>query len=162
MHRALALAVAVALLAASPAAAHQGNPNGEVVRWIGAPDSDTPAPIVTVTKAQGSARASAATPAPPARTGNSSSSNDGGGASKGLGVTGLILGAFARSPGSPRSAPAVADLGRADMRAIRILLAVVVALVLGAAPALAHAPTRSSGGRWLTMGTTRAAAGRSR
>jgi periplasmic copper chaperone A len=68
--------------------------NGEVVRWIGAPDSETPAPIVTVTKAQGSARTSAATPAPPASTGNSSNSNDGGGASKGLGVTALILGAL--------------------------------------------------------------------
>jgi uncharacterized protein YcnI len=68
--------------------------NGEVVRWIGAPDSETPAPIVTVTKARGSAHTSAATPAPPASTGNSSSSNDGGGASKGLGVTALILGAL--------------------------------------------------------------------
>jgi periplasmic copper chaperone A len=68
--------------------------NGEVVRWIGAPDSETPAPIVTVTKAQGSAHTSAATPAPPARAGNSSDSNDGGGASKGLGVTALIVGAL--------------------------------------------------------------------
>jgi hypothetical protein len=88
------------------------------------------------------------------------------------------------------------------MRAIRVLLAAVVALVLGAAPAFAHAPvkertpkpgstvskvrtvsvrfgeagvtarcspdpwargrTRSSGARWLTMGTMSAAAGRSR
>lgn len=71
--------------------------NGEVVRWIGAPDSETPAPIVTVTKARGSAHTSAATPAPPAppaSTGRSSNSNDGGGASKGLGVTALILGAL--------------------------------------------------------------------
>jgi hypothetical protein len=68
--------------------------NGEVVRWIGAPDSETPAPIVTVTKAQGSAHTSAATPAPPASTGHSSNSNDGGGASKGLGVTALIVGAL--------------------------------------------------------------------
>lgn len=71
--------------------------NGEVVRWIGAPDSETPAPIVTVTTAQGSAHTSAATPAPPAppaSTGRSSNSNDGGGASKGLGVTALILGAL--------------------------------------------------------------------
>jgi uncharacterized protein YcnI len=68
--------------------------NGEVVRWIGAPDSETPAPIVTVSNAQGSARTSAATPAPPASTGNSSNSNDGGGASKGLGVTALVLGAL--------------------------------------------------------------------
>jgi uncharacterized protein YcnI len=65
--------------------------NGEIVRWIGAPDSDTPAPIVTVTKAQGAAPASAATPTSTARAG-SSSDNDG--ASKGLGVTALILGAL--------------------------------------------------------------------
>ena len=64
--------------------------NGEIVRWIGAPDSDTPAPIVTVTKAQGAAP-SAATPTSTARAG-SSSDNDG--ASKGLGVTALILGAL--------------------------------------------------------------------
>lgn len=62
--------------------------NGEVVRWIGAPDSDTPAPIVTVVKAPGGAAAtSSAAPAAPARA------NDGG-ASKGLGVTALFLGAL--------------------------------------------------------------------
>ena len=38
--------------------------NGEVVRWIGAPDSDTPAPVVTVT---GDSAKPAAT-APPARS----------------------------------------------------------------------------------------------
>jgi hypothetical protein len=43
--------------------------NGEVVRWIGAPDSDTPAPIVTVTKAG----AGAATPAAPASAPSDSS-----------------------------------------------------------------------------------------
>jgi uncharacterized protein YcnI len=62
--------------------------NGEVVRWIGAPDSDTPAPIVTVTEAG----ARAAKPAAPAPT--SAPSDDGGGASKGLGWTALILGAL--------------------------------------------------------------------
>jgi periplasmic copper chaperone A len=66
--------------------------NGEVVRWIGAPDSDTPAPIVTVVKATGS---SAAAPAAPAAAPARSSGDDGGGgASKGLGVTALILGAL--------------------------------------------------------------------
>jgi uncharacterized protein YcnI len=65
--------------------------NGEIVRWIGAPDSETPAPIVTVTKAQGTAQTSAATPGPPARGGRSS---DNGGASKSLGVTALVLGAL--------------------------------------------------------------------
>ena len=58
--------------------------NGEVVRWIGAPDSDTPAPDVTVT---GDSAKPAAT-APPAR------SEGGGGASKGLGVAALVVGAL--------------------------------------------------------------------
>jgi uncharacterized protein YcnI len=58
--------------------------NGEVVRWIGAPDSEAPAPIVTVVKASGT---TAAAPAAPA-------SDDGGGASKGLGIAALILGAL--------------------------------------------------------------------
>ena len=57
--------------------------NGEVVRWIGAPDSDTPAPVVTVT---GDSAKPAAT-APPARS-------EGGGASKGLGVAALVVGAL--------------------------------------------------------------------
>jgi uncharacterized protein YcnI len=61
--------------------------NGEVVRWIGAPDSDAPAPIVTVTRA--GAGAAPGTPAPA-----SAPSDDGGGASKGLGWTALILGAL--------------------------------------------------------------------
>jgi periplasmic copper chaperone A len=66
--------------------------NGEVVRWIGAPDADTPAPIVTVVKAPSAATAAgAATPAAPARA---SASGAGGGASKGLGVTALVLGAL--------------------------------------------------------------------
>jgi periplasmic copper chaperone A len=64
--------------------------NGEVVRWIGAPDSDTPAPIVTVTKAAAGATA-AGSSAPPA---SSASSGDSGDASKGLGVTALIIGAL--------------------------------------------------------------------
>jgi uncharacterized protein YcnI len=66
--------------------------NGEVVRWIGAPDSDTPAPIVTVTKA--AAAAAAAGSGAPAPAAASSSSGGSGGASKGLGVTALILGAL--------------------------------------------------------------------
>jgi periplasmic copper chaperone A len=60
--------------------------NGEVVRWIGAPDSETPAPIVTVVKASGP---SAAAPGAPTRA-----SGDDGGASKALGLTALILGAL--------------------------------------------------------------------
>jgi uncharacterized protein len=66
--------------------------NGEVVRWIGAPDAETPAPIVTVTKAAAAGgTSSTATPAASAKAGSSS---DSGGASKGLGVTALIIGAL--------------------------------------------------------------------
>jgi uncharacterized protein YcnI len=60
--------------------------NGEVVRWIGAPDSEAPAPIVTVVKAPAAPATSAAAPAAPTRAS--------GGASKGLGVTALVLGAL--------------------------------------------------------------------
>jgi periplasmic copper chaperone A len=67
--------------------------NGEVVRWIGAPDSDTPAPIVSVVNA--AASATAATPGPPPAAPPRTSGDDGGGgASKGLGWTALILGAL--------------------------------------------------------------------
>jgi uncharacterized protein len=55
--------------------------NGEVVRWIGAEGSDTPAPIVTVTNAAATAPAPAVTPAPT----SSDSSN-------GLAITALIVG----------------------------------------------------------------------
>ena len=65
--------------------------NGEVVRWIGAPDSETPAPIVTVVKATASSATVPPAPAPPARA---SGDDGGGGASKGLGITALILGAL--------------------------------------------------------------------
>jgi uncharacterized protein len=66
--------------------------NGEVVRWIGAPDSDTPAPIVTVTKAGEDAGWTAATPAAPAPA--SAPGDDDGGASNGLGWSALIVGAL--------------------------------------------------------------------
>jgi periplasmic copper chaperone A len=65
--------------------------NGEVVRWIGAPDSDTPAPIVTVTKAGEDAAPTAATPTAPAPA---SAPDDEGSASKGLGWSALIVGAL--------------------------------------------------------------------
>jgi hypothetical protein len=62
------------------------------MRWIGAPDAETPAPIVTVTKAAAAGgTSSTATPAASAKAGSSS---DSGGASKGLGVTALIIGAL--------------------------------------------------------------------
>jgi uncharacterized protein YcnI len=65
--------------------------NGEVVRWIGAADSDTPAPIVTVTKAGEDAAPIAATPTAPAPP---SAPDDEGSASKGLGWSALIVGAL--------------------------------------------------------------------
>jgi uncharacterized protein len=48
--------------------------NGKVVRWIGAPDSDTPAPTVALT--------------------GGTSAADSEGASKGLGIAALIVGAL--------------------------------------------------------------------
>jgi uncharacterized protein len=65
--------------------------NGEVVRWIGAPDSETPAPIVTVVNASAS---SATAPGPPGTPARASGDGGGGGASKGLGITALVLGAL--------------------------------------------------------------------
>jgi uncharacterized protein YcnI len=69
--------------------------NGEIVRWIGTPDSDTPAPIVTVTKA---ASDSATSGAPSATSGSANppatASAGSDGASKGLGITALIVGAL--------------------------------------------------------------------
>lgn len=59
--------------------------NGEIVRWIGAPESEHPAPQVTVTAAaEDSAAASAG-------TGSGSGS---GAASKGLGIAALVVGAL--------------------------------------------------------------------
>jgi uncharacterized protein YcnI len=62
--------------------------NGDVVRWIGAPDSETPAPIVNVVAAptSGVSRASEASDA--------SDASDTGGASQGLGIAALVLGAL--------------------------------------------------------------------
>ncbi len=62
--------------------------NGEVVRWIGAPESEHPAPEVTVTAEEGGAH-TAASGAP-----SDSSSGDSDSASKGLGIAALIVGAL--------------------------------------------------------------------
>jgi periplasmic copper chaperone A len=59
--------------------------NGKVVRWIGAPDTEEPAPQVRLVSADESAPA----PAPAAST--SSSDDD---ASKGLGIAALVVGAL--------------------------------------------------------------------
>lgn len=61
--------------------------DGEVVRWIGAPDSEKPAPQVTVTAAGGEHGAAAAD--------SDAESQDGGdSASKGLALAALIVGAL--------------------------------------------------------------------
>jgi uncharacterized protein YcnI len=62
--------------------------NGTIVRWIGAPDADQPAPQVTVTAASPAAAAPATTT--PARPAAATQKSDG--ASKGLGVAALIAG----------------------------------------------------------------------
>ena len=61
--------------------------NGDVVRWIGDPDADTPAPRVTVTPRAGEASATA-----PAAS--DASSDDGGrdGLTLGLAIAGLVAG----------------------------------------------------------------------
>ena len=75
--------------------------DGEVVRWIGGPDTEEPAPQIDVTAAGGVlqdvAGSETAPPAPGSAAGegeaaSSSSSSDG--ASKGLGIAALILGAL--------------------------------------------------------------------
>jgi uncharacterized protein YcnI len=69
--------------------------NGDVVRWIGAPDADEPAPQVTLTDASATSGAtspvSSATPAPPAASTPSSSSDSSDSASKGLGIAALVI-----------------------------------------------------------------------
>jgi periplasmic copper chaperone A len=62
--------------------------DGEVVRWIGAPDSEEPAPQVAVTEG---GEGHGAAPGPDA---SEESSDDSDSASKGLGIVALILGAL--------------------------------------------------------------------
>jgi uncharacterized protein YcnI len=74
--------------------------NGEVVRWIGSPDSETPAPQIDVTAAGGVLQDVAGSEtAPPSATaeateGEATGSNSGNSASKGLGIAALIVGAL--------------------------------------------------------------------
>jgi periplasmic copper chaperone A len=65
--------------------------NGEVVRWIGAPDSEEPAPQVSVVAATADAHGAAATADPAAST-PAATSDDDDGASKGLAITALVVG----------------------------------------------------------------------
>jgi uncharacterized protein len=61
--------------------------NGEVVRWIGAPETEHPAPQVTVTAEEGEGHASMSEE-------SEASSDDSDSASKGLGIAALIVGAL--------------------------------------------------------------------
>jgi len=61
--------------------------DGEVVRWIGAPDSEKPAPQVTITAGGGEHGAAAA-------DSDSTESHENDSASKGLGIAALIVGAL--------------------------------------------------------------------
>ena len=67
--------------------------NGTIVRWIGAEDSDTPAPTLKVTAAAGDASATP-TPTPKATATAASSSSSSGGSSDGLAIAALIVGAL--------------------------------------------------------------------
>jgi uncharacterized protein YcnI len=69
--------------------------NGKIVRWIGAPNSDTPAPTLDVTAASGADHATAAaTPAPTAAPAAKPSS------SNGLAIAALIVGALGLAIGA--------------------------------------------------------------
>lgn len=63
--------------------------DGEVVRWIGAPESEHPAPRVMVTAEEGEGHAAATSSEP-----SDSSSSESDSASKGLGIAALIVGAL--------------------------------------------------------------------
>jgi uncharacterized protein len=69
--------------------------NGEVVRWIGAPDSEEPAPQIDVTAEGGALQDVAGSEtAPPSPTSESEGSSSSEGASKALGISALVIGAL--------------------------------------------------------------------
>jgi uncharacterized protein len=68
--------------------------NGKIVRWIGASNSDTPAPTVDITAASGANHAAAATPAPTAAPAAKSASTNG------LAIAALIVGALGLAIGA--------------------------------------------------------------
>jgi periplasmic copper chaperone A len=89
--------------------------DGEVVRWIGPPDSEEPAPIVSVTEpAEEEGGQPAASPQPPAASGGAAAGEDEG--TSGLAVVALIVGIAALLAGlgalalvwtrTPRGTPA--------------------------------------------------------
>jgi periplasmic copper chaperone A len=68
---------------------------GEVVRWIGAPDADEPAPTVTLTAAEGGGHGAPGTSgAEPASAPAQTASTDDGGGSDGLAIAALVVGAL--------------------------------------------------------------------
>jgi periplasmic copper chaperone A len=72
--------------------------NGDVVRWIGPPDSEEPAPIVSVTEpAEEEGGQPAASPQPPAASGGAAAGEDEG--TSGLAVVALIVGIAALAAG---------------------------------------------------------------
>jgi uncharacterized protein YcnI len=89
--------------------------NGEVVRWIGPPDSEEPAPIISVTEpTEEEGGQPAASPQPPAASGGAAPGEDEG--TSGLAVVALIVGIAALAAGlgalalvwtrTPRGTPA--------------------------------------------------------
>jgi uncharacterized protein YcnI len=86
----------------------QGYSNGKVVRWIGAPDTDSPAPWIDVSAKGGDLRDVAGSEAgPPAKVAASATpvsrttgvvvQKESSGASKGLGIAALVVGVLALS-----------------------------------------------------------------
>jgi periplasmic copper chaperone A len=72
--------------------------NGEVVRWIGPPDAESPAPIVTVTEpAEEEGGQPAVSPQPPAASGGTASGEDEG--TSGLAIVALIVAIAALAAG---------------------------------------------------------------
>jgi uncharacterized protein len=67
--------------------------NGEVVRWIGGPESEEPAPLVAVTEGSGGHGAEGGEEHSDSESG-SSESDDTDSASKGLGIAALVVGAL--------------------------------------------------------------------
>ena len=67
--------------------------DGEVVRWIGAPDADEPAPQVTLTAAEGEHGHAVAEEEPTAAPGADDSDDDSSGAPTWLAILALVVGA---------------------------------------------------------------------
>jgi uncharacterized protein len=66
--------------------------DGQVVRWIGAPDAEEPAPQIAVTAAEAEGTSHTAADSGGTATTNTASADNGDKASKGLGIAALIIG----------------------------------------------------------------------